>query len=782
MKKAISIILTVLSAAVIYGNSNESVNTEPWKPYSVKDYGAIGDGKTDDTDAIQRCITTVEQKKYQYYLAESAFQEVIFPSGNYLISRPLVIAADNKAMSFSIRGEGKVTITQKNSDKDIFYIHYGFHQTIENITFSGGKIQVKFFSRNINRAQLLIRNCRFIDASSYAIDDSLKGVHHSRIIAPYVIEWKNSLPYAAEVNVDALPDIFFTSTMLHVDNSEFINCMKVARAFADWGVISNSKITTNPAMQGAAIYSRGVLKVKDSSCFARIKDGNNQCFIDNINGGVILQNVTIDTDGAGICPIYNRCIYDNGGLYNIYAVIDGCNIKAAGSPENSFVYCEEVPNLISITNSKETSGKTIPAVGFRQPVTKKYLQYVSYPELVKRLPELAQIYGYLVSMPRIYDIDETKYKHNFAFSLYGNKNLNSNLPAVLEQFVEKPLPEHVMAGFAPRENRFNRGRIKRTQSINAYSFGAKGDGKADDTSAIQQAFDAAGKNPDAELVLPGGLYNISKTVIMPANLSIRGLGRACFKSVSGAETLFAAKDARQLFFANIGFNKAENAVAVTTSAAEKADILFDHCSFAEISGAAVSCLAGRGLAGEPNLTELRITDCTYGIPGQAMITNANNALFDYNWICLYEKSKAGTFVNRGTLRVIDNIGVPGDAAPTVWIDNQHTVIVDNMRFGGEGPLKKDLIENNSPNGKIYMRYSWLYCDEGSIILCNQVPAVAALFANLGTPATGKGLQTMVTMEQQAKGKPIDFLFESCNIPPANFKNSPGIVPQRLNQQ
>lgn len=166
---------------------------------------------------------------------------------------------------------------------------------------------------------------------------------------------------------------------------------------------------------------------------------------------------------------------------------------------------------------------------------------------------------------------------------------------------------------------------------------------------------------------------------------------------------------------------------------------------------------------------MRITDCVYGISGQAMVTNAKNALFDYNWLSLYEKSRTGTLVNRGTLQVIDNIGVPGDAAPTVWIDNQHTVIVDNMRFGGEGQLKKDLIENNSPAGKIYMRYSWLYCDDGSVLRCNQVPEVAVLFANFGAPAVGKGLQTMVTMEHQAKGKSTDFLLESCNIPPTNFK-------------
>ncbi|MFA7232357.1 MAG: glycosyl hydrolase family 28-related protein, partial [Victivallaceae bacterium] len=518
-------LLVVLATMVvtIYPARGNASGTGIWKPYSVKDYGAKGDGKTDDTDAIQRCITEVEKKNHQYYKAVTAYPEVIFPAGNYLISRTIVIAANKKAMNLSIRGEGKVTITQKDSEKDIFYMHHGYLQSVENITFSGGKIQIKFFSRNTNRAQLLVRNCRFIDASSYAIDDSLKGVHHSKIVDPYTIEWKNALPYATEVNVDALPDVFFTSSILHIDNCEFVNCMKVARAFADWGIISNCKITTNPAMQDAAIYSRGVLKIKDTSCFAKVKSGNNQRFVDNINAGVMLQNVNIDTDGEGICPIYNRRIYDNGGLYNVYAVIEGCKIKAAGARENSFVYCEEVPNLISITNSIETSGKNIPAVNFRQPVTKKYLQYVSFPELVKRLPELSQIYGYMVKMPRVYNIDETKYKHNFAFALYGNKNLNCKLPAVLEQFVEKQLSEKALAGFSQPVNRINSENMQKTKSINIYNFGAKGDGKTDDTASIQKAVDAA-TEADAELVFPCGLYNISKTVILPENIAIRGFG------------------------------------------------------------------------------------------------------------------------------------------------------------------------------------------------------------------------------------------------------------------
>ncbi|MCF6176487.1 MAG: hypothetical protein L3J71_12065 [Victivallaceae bacterium] len=761
-------------AEVVLGKKAQSTQakwqlTSNWQPFKVTDFGAKGDGKTDDTDAIQRCITTAEQQQRQFYKAETAYPEIIFPAGDYVISRPIVISPTRTRMNLAIRGEGAVTIRQLNQDQDIFYIHYGYRNSIENITFIGGKRQIKFFSRNYNRAQLLVRNCKFIDSSSYAIDDELKGVHYKKIIEPYTVSWKNGLPYLTANAVDELPDVFYTSSMVHIDNCEFDNSMKVLRIFADWAVLSNSKIITNPAMKGAAIYARGVLKISNTSCFAKVKTANKQRFVDNINAGVMLENVTIDTDGAGLCAIYNRRAYDNGGQYNSYAIVSNCQIKAADSPENSVVYCEEVPNLISITNTTETSGKTIPAIGFRPEVTKKYLQYVSFPEKVKRLPELARIYGYLVNIPRIYSISEVKYKNNFALSLYGNKNLTDKVPAVLQQFIEPPLPKKILAGFNFPENRLNRGMMKKSKSINVCKFGAKGDGVTDDTAALRKAIAAVDKSPDSELVVPSGVYKISQTLDLPADITIRGLGLACFKGSKGNETLFKANNAKQLAFLNVAFYNAAFGVDITTTVNEQAAVLFNYCTFSKLSEAAVRCLSGKGLAGEKNRTKLRITDSVYGINGRALVTNAANSRFDYNWLSLYDANvKPGTLLNKGTMAIADNIGVPSIKSPLTWIENHHNLLVDNMRFGGEGKYKKNLIANNSATGKVYMRYSWLYCDKGSVVVCNQIPEIVVLVNNLGVPVTD--FHTMINIKKSAKGKLDGHFFESANIPPANIKD------------
>lgn len=86
------------------------------------------------------------------------------------------------------------------------------------------------------------------------------------------------------------------------------------------------------------------------------------------------------------------------------------------------------------------------------------------------------------------------------------------------------------------------------------TFGAKGDGSTDDTSACQRAIDACLFGSRMELVFTSGLYLISDTLIFPSQLHIRGEGggnntmirmirdRDVFRT-SGANTALNAKAA-----------------------------------------------------------------------------------------------------------------------------------------------------------------------------------------------------------------------------------------------
>jgi Pectate lyase superfamily protein len=746
-----------------------STTGNKWQPYNVKDYGAKGDGITDDTVAIQKCIIVAERSTQSYH-AERTYPEVIIPAGTYLLSKTLVISPkkSSRGMGLQLTGVGKVVLKQKNPDKDIIYVANGYRHIFENLSFEGGKRQIKFFTKNIDRSLFLVRNCNFSNSADYAIDDAMYGVHYSKIIPPYTVSSKDGLPELTANNVANLPDVYFTSTLMHITGSTFKNCMKVLRAHSDWSVMDNCRIETNPAMKGAAIYARGVLKLRNINGLAYVTKGNKQRWVDNIMGSVILQNVNFDAAGdIGMCPVVNRRIYDNGGLYNIVVLIDNSSFKAAGSPENCIVYCEEVPNLVSVINSREVSGKNIQAVNFRPIVNKKYLQYVSFPKLVKRDPELARIYGYMVTMPRVYDVTD-RYKNNFAFNIHDNKNISAKLPAELKQFAEKPLPKNIQKGFYALPQTVSVASMEKifTKTINVYDFGAKGNNKSNDTVAIQKAIDAAGKTANTEVVFPNGIYRISKTLNLPKNIALRGLGNACLSGKDKVDTILSGKDILTLSLRNIGFNRAKNALVISTKSSDSSKILMDNCKFSEISSMAVSCLAGKGLVNEENKTELLIANAVFGRVKQNLLSNAANARFTCCWITTDKSLRNGAiFINKGTLEISNIVGVPR-MSHARWIDNYGTIIIDNARFGGEKNRPNDIIDSRSHESKIFLKNSWLLCRGRSIIYCTKIPAIVALRNNSGNQVD---LQTMLTVKNAKKDDLTGRFFETCNIPPTSIK-------------
>jgi len=89
----------LLSAAMLVsGGVVTPVMASPIATVNVKDYGAVGDGTTDDTAAIRQAIQ----------IAESKHAEVIFPTGSYLYSAQLL------ANGVHLRGYGHAELISTN--------------------------------------------------------------------------------------------------------------------------------------------------------------------------------------------------------------------------------------------------------------------------------------------------------------------------------------------------------------------------------------------------------------------------------------------------------------------------------------------------------------------------------------------------------------------------------------------------------------------------------------------------------------------------------------------
>ena len=61
--------------------------------------------------------------------------------------------------------------------------------------------------------------------------------------------------------------------------------------------------------------------------------------------------------------------------------------------------------------------------------------------------------------------------------------------------------------------------------LDVRTFGARGDGKTDDTAAIQKALDRAGKNRGGIVHLPAGAYVVERSLQLPEDVVLQGIAR-----------------------------------------------------------------------------------------------------------------------------------------------------------------------------------------------------------------------------------------------------------------
>lgn len=105
MKITISVVLLLITFQSCLG-----------KTLNVKDFGAVGNGKVDDTQAILNCFKQVKS---------DGINEVVFPAGNYLISKPIDVFLSSG--SLIITGESKSLTKIKNINQGSVITIRGFY-------------------------------------------------------------------------------------------------------------------------------------------------------------------------------------------------------------------------------------------------------------------------------------------------------------------------------------------------------------------------------------------------------------------------------------------------------------------------------------------------------------------------------------------------------------------------------------------------------------------------------------------------------------------------------
>lgn len=150
-----------------------------YPPYNVKRYGAAGDGKTDDTTAIQTAIDVLNNWQVYSSALGNKFTpgpdfaqggEVYLPGGRYMISKPLLLAPN-----IQLRGACSIR-------------HYG-----TNYSGSGQLVTV-------------IEAARAFPANAYLIDNGiwrLKHEHSGAALKPYRVTAADDIFNRGSADVDA---------------------------------------------------------------------------------------------------------------------------------------------------------------------------------------------------------------------------------------------------------------------------------------------------------------------------------------------------------------------------------------------------------------------------------------------------------------------------------------------------------------------------------------------------------------------------------------------------
>ncbi|MCC6579676.1 MAG: hypothetical protein IT440_04485 [Phycisphaeraceae bacterium] len=566
---------------------------------NVKDFGAKGDGVADDTAAIQAAIdAALKDPSHSSAMFSIVYYgvspEIRFPSGTYRITQSLRLTEYTR-----LRGEGNAALKTDKPDLDILVPAKDaatWRNQISGLCFLGGARAIVLNTHNMDTANIVISRCQF---------------HGNTVCSIYVMDGG-------------------TSTLLKVSDCEFLACEQVLRSACDITVVSDCWVTARQEMKDKAVFeNRGnTLVLERLLCVPLANPANDQRWIDN-HGSVTCRDCRFGAEGAGFTPVVNFAPYQRKWpVFPNSVTLENCQIYALGNPKRqAAVYCEEVPNLITVRNC--TGLVNIPVVQLDPKINPDnyFADAAANPTLCR----------FLV---RDNTVNETW----------------ASLPPAMRKFSSQP-----------------------QGSVNAKEFFVAGNGANDDTVGLQAAMDyaAAARLP---LVIPPGVYRITKTINVTAN-EVRGEGKPRIFADGKDFDLFNAPWAWRMTISGLSFQGGRDQLSLGNPNVDQGMLTIRNCEFAACGGAAIR------FRQNSNSTRALVEDCAFNQCMQALVTWCDGTTLRDCWITTAsEMSNLAAIENRsGSLTCENILGVPlATGRDQRWIDNHGSVVCRDFRFGGEG--------------------------------------------------------------------------------------------------
>lgn len=295
---------------------------------SVLDYGATGNGSTDDTTAIQNCINA----------CFSTGKNMLVPAGTYLVTS-LTMNSDTYANHFSVFGEGRnKTIIRKYSTSSAALLTIGdstpaifqANITMEGITFDGLNTTTAAAVRTYDMVRSSFKDCTFMRANvGFAFNGGVANQFYNCMfdacnygvflqwITGMVSQPNETLFNGCQFVNNPIWGLYFTNGALVVLDSCEIEGNGTTGNASTGGVYAGSLETLSPSL----INSQGIIA---QGCWFEANAGRASCsFADGRNTVrdcyfIANPNSTYEIYVSGGTYVVENCSFQNTKTHHLY--------------------------------------------------------------------------------------------------------------------------------------------------------------------------------------------------------------------------------------------------------------------------------------------------------------------------------------------------------------------------------------------------------------------------------------------------------------------------------
>jgi hypothetical protein len=319
--------------------ANRTIAEKFAESISVKDYGAVGDGTTDDTAAITAAINAANARAINQVYAGSTTNvatapSIYFPTGTYLITSTITPSATTRTLT--LIGDSKsILIGSGTKAISPFSFNTMRYLTIKNIHFQNFNTALTISSGNIDLCNYIFENVcgealnLFLDTVSYAVSRSTN-------IAFYSCEFQYEVVKLAN---------------LYCDNVSFYSCWLGSGSGAEY-----IKANSNLAFYSCMFVPAGTNVSGRCWVLLTNNNGSGSTTTDQFRG-VTFYRCRVSNEG-GNCPLVVND-YPQATQYITTPTItfDSCDLNAfhstayeSGGTETGIVQLLQYPSSIKFSN------------------------------------------------------------------------------------------------------------------------------------------------------------------------------------------------------------------------------------------------------------------------------------------------------------------------------------------------------------------------------------------------------------------------------------------------